>query len=144
MKRNVLMTLVLTCAFTGIMSVSAFAASEPADDVTTYSYNTGMSDYDERMSEDHPWFDNACESETSGYSFNSESANALARINAFANLPTETELTDEELAAFFEKYGIGEGSAWADGEYDESLKSSYGYTVGQAAYLERHTSFTEE
>ena len=56
-------------------------------------------------------------------------------------MPTGEDLTDEELAAFFEKYGIGEGSAYKDGAYDESAKTSYGYMKGKTASQERQASF---
>ena len=42
----------------GSMSIPAFAASNPADDASTYSYNTGKQSYEARMAEEHPWFDN--------------------------------------------------------------------------------------
>ena len=41
----------------GSMAIPAFAASNPADDASTYSYNTGKQAYEERMAEEHPWFD---------------------------------------------------------------------------------------
>ena len=111
----------------GSMSIPAFAASNPADDASTYSYNTGKQSYEARMAEEHPWFDNEDEETTANYSFNAGSQAAQARNSAFAEMPTGDDLTDEELDAFFQSHGIGNGAAYANGEYDETLKSSYGY-----------------
>ena len=58
-------------------------------------------------------------------------------------MPTDDDLTDEELDAFFQSHGIGNGAAYTDGEYDESLKNGYGYATGQTAYQQRHASFTQ-
>lgn len=125
----------------GSMTISAFAASNPADDASNYSYNTGRQAYEERMAEEHPWFDNEDEETTANYSFNAGSQAAQARNSAFAEMPKGDDLTDEELDAFFQSHGIGNGAAYANGEYDESLKNSYGYAKGQAAYQERLASF---
>ena len=127
----------------GSMAIPAFAASNPADDASTYSYNTGKQSYEARMAEDHPWFDNEDEETTANYSFNAGTQAAQARNNAFAEMPTGDDLTDEELDAFFQNHGIGNGAAYANGEYDESLKNSYGYATGQTAYQQRHASFTQ-
>ena len=123
------------------MSVTAFAASNPADDVSTYSYNTGRQAYEARMAEKPAWFDNEDETTTANYSFHAGNQAAEARIEAFKAMHTGENLTDEELAAFFEKYGIGEGSAYKDGVYDETAKASYGYIKGQTASQERQASF---
>ena len=95
----------------GSMSLTAFADSNPADDASGYSFNTG-------------------------------SQAAQSRNNAFAEMPTGDDLSDEELDAFFQSHGIGSGAAYADGQYDESAKTGYGYSKGQAAYQQRHASFT--
>ena len=126
----------------GSMSLTAFAASNPADDASGYSYNTGKQSYEARMAEDHAWYDNEDDSVTEGYSFNTGSQAAQSRNNAFAEMPTGDDLSDEELDAFFQSHGIGSGAAYADGQYDESAKTDYGYSKGQAAYQQRHASFT--
>ena len=125
----------------GSMSITAFEAANPADDVSTYSYNTGRQAYEAFKAEEHPWFDNEDETTTANYSFHAGNQAAEARIEAFKAMPTGENLTDEELAAFFEKYGIGEGSAYKDGVYDETAKASYGYIKGQTASQERQASF---
>lgn len=127
----------------GSMTIPAFAASNPADDASTYSYNTGKQSYEARMAEDHPWFDNEDDETTANYSFNAGSQAAQSRNSAFAEMPTGDDLTDEELDAFFQSQGIGNGAAYENGQYNESAKSSYGYAKGQAAYQERHASFGE-
>ena len=142
MKKFNTITIVITAALiAGSMSVTAFAASNPADDVSTYSYNTGRQAYEAFKAEEHPWFDNEDEATTANYSFHTGNQAAEARIEAFKEMPTGDDLTDEELAAFFEKYGIGEGSAYKDGVYDEAAKASYGYMKGQTAAQERQASF---
>ena len=80
------------------MSVTAFAASNPADDVSTYSYNTGRQAYEARMAEKPAWFDNEDEATTANYSFHAGNQAAEARIEAFKAMPTGENLTDEELA----------------------------------------------
>ena len=125
----------------GSMAIPAFAASNPADDASAYSYNTGRQAYEAFKAEEHPWFDNEDETTTANYSFHAGNQAAEARIEAFKAMPTGENLTDEELAAFFEKYGIGEGSAYKDGVYDETAKASYGYMKGQTASQERQASF---
>ena len=140
-KFNTITTVIAAALVAGSMSVTAFAASNPADDVSTYSYNTGRQAYEAFKAEEHPWFDNEDEATTANYSFHAGNQAAEARIEAFKEMPTGDDLTDEELAAFFEKYGIGEGSAFKDGVYDETAKASYGYTKGQTAAQERQASF---
>ncbi len=142
-KSTVLGTTLAAVLVTASMTVPAFAASNPADDASTYSYNTGKQSYEARMAEDHPWFDNEDEETTANYSFNAGSQSAQARNSAFTEMPTGDDLTDEELDAFFQSHDIGNGAAYANGEYDESLKSSYGYAAGQASYQKRSASFTE-
>ena len=140
-KFNTIATVFAAALAAASMSVTAFAASNPADDVSAYSYNTGRQAYEAFKAEEHPWFDNEDEATTANYSFHAGNQAAEARIEAFKEMPTGDDLTDEELAAFFEKYGIGEGSAYKDGVYDETAKASYGYTKGQTAAQERQTSF---
>ena len=140
-KFNTIATVFAAALAAASMSVTAFAASDPADDVSAYSYNTGRQAYEAFKAEEHPWFDNEDEATTANYSFHTGNQAAQARIEAFKEMPTGDDLTDEELAAFFEKYGIGEGSAYKDGVYDETAKASYGYTKGQTAAQERQTSF---
>lgn len=140
-KFNTITTIIAAALVAGSMTVTAFAASNPADDVSTYSYNTGRQAYEAFKAEEHPWFDNEDEETTANYSFHAGDQAAQARIEAFKAMPTGEDLTDEELAAFFDKYGIGEGSAYKDGEYDESAKTSYGYMKGKTAFQERQASF---
>ena len=140
-KFNTIATVFAAALVAGSMSMTAFAASNPADDVSTYSYNTGRQAYEAFKAEEHPWFDNEDEATTANYSFQTGNQAAEARIEAFKAMPTGENLTDEELAAFFEKYGIGEGSAYKDGVYDEAAKASYGYMKGQTAAQERQASF---
>lgn len=142
-KLAVISTTLAVILVIGSMTIPAFAASNPADDASTYSYYIGKQSYEARMAEEHPWFDNEDEKTTASYSFNAGSQAAQARNNAFAEMPTGDDLTDEELEVFFQCHGIGNGAAFANGEYDESLKSSYGYATGQAAYQQRHATFTE-
>ena len=127
----------------GSMAIPAFAASNPADDASGYSYNTGKQSYETRMAEDHAWYDNEDDSVTEGYSWGIGSQTAQSRNSAFAEMPTNDDLSDEELDAFFQSHGIGNGAAYANGQYDESLKSNYGYAKGQAAYQQRHASFSD-
>lgn len=126
----------------GTMAIPAFAASNPADDASDYGYNTGKQSYEIRMAEDHAWYDNEDDSVTSGYSFNIGSQAAQSRNNAFAEMPTEDNLSDEELDAFFQSHGIGNGAAYENGQYDESAKADYGYAKGQVAYQQRLASFS--
>lgn len=126
----------------GMMAIPAFAQSDPADDASKYSYNTGKQNYEARMAEDHAWYDNEDDSVTAEYSFNTGSQAAQSRNNAFAGMPTGDDVSEEELASFFESHGIGNGSAYTNGQYDESAKANYGYAKGQAAYQERHASFS--
>ena len=126
----------------GSLSVSAFAASDPADDVSGYSYNAGRQSYETRMAEGHEWFGDQDEAAAADYSFHTGSANAQSRIGAFAGMPAEDEHTDEELADFFAAHGLGGGAAYANGEYDSAAESGYGYSVGQAACRQRHASFS--
>ena len=126
----------------GAMSVTAFAASNPSEDASGYSYNTGKQSYETRMAEDHSWYDNEDDSVTEGYSFNIGSQAAQSPNSAFAEMPTGDDLSDEELDEFFQSHGIGNGAAYSNGQYDESAKSGYGYAKGQAAYQQRHASFS--
>ena len=142
-KKAVIGSTLAAVLVAGAMTIPAFAASNPADDASAYSYNTGKQSYESRMAEAHPWFDNKDDETTANYSFNVGSQAAQSRNSAFAEMPTGDDLTDEELDAFFQSHGIGNGAAYANGEYDETLKSSYGYAKGQAAYQERHASFSE-
>ena len=124
-----------------LMAATAFAASNPADNVSAYSYNTGKQAYAARMAEEHPWYDNADEATTADYSWNTGVQAAQTRSNAFAALPTGDELSEEELDSFFQTRGLGNGSAYTDGQYDEAGKSGYGYMAGQAAYQSWHAAF---
>ena len=126
----------------GSMSLTAFAASNPADDASGYSYNTGRQSYESRMAEDHAWYDSEDDSVTSGYSFNIGSQSAQSRNNAFAEMPTGDDVAKEDIEAWFESKGIGSAAAYSNGQYAESAKSSYGYAKGQAAYQQRHASFS--
>lgn len=128
----------------GAMTMPAFAVSDPADDASAYSYNEGRTAYNLRMSEDHPWYGNTTDEESAAYSFRSGASQNEARTNAFSGMPAGSDVTDEELSAFFEKNGIGEGSAYADGAYNESAKESYGYAEGAAAYSVYHKQFEAE
>ena len=124
-----------------LMAVTAFAASNPADNASAYSYNTGKQAYAARMAEEHPWYVGAKEATSAGYSWNTGAQSAQARNNAFAALPTGDELSEEELDSFFRAQRLGDGSAYADGQYDEAGKSDYGYMAGQAAYQSWHAVF---
>ena len=126
----------------GSMAIPAFAASNPSDDASGYSYNTGKQSYEARMAEDHAWYDNEDDSVTEGYSFHIGSQAAQSRNSAFAEMPTGDDLSDEELDEFFQSHGIGNGAAYSNGQYDESAKSGYGYAKGQTAYQQRHASFS--
>ena len=101
-KFNTITTVIAAALVAGSMSVTAFAASDPADDVSAYSYNTGRQAYEAFKAEEHPWFDNEDEATTANYSFHTGNQAAEARIEAFKEMPTGENLTDEELAAFFE------------------------------------------
>ena len=105
-KFSTIATIFAAALVAGSMSMTAFAASNPADDVSTYSYNTGRQAYEVFKAEEHPWFDNEDETTTANYSFHAGNQAAEARIEAFKAMPTGENLTDEELAAFFEKYGM--------------------------------------
>ena len=142
-KLSMITTTLAAILAAGSMAVPVFAASNPADDAITYSYNTGRQSYETRMAEDHPWFDNKDDETTANYNFNAGSQAAQARNSAFAEIPTGDDLTDEELDAFFKSHGIGNGAAYENGQYDESAKSGYDYAKGQAACKQRHTSLSE-
>ncbi len=62
------------------------------------------------------------------YSYHVGQQSSTARNDAYAALPEGG--TKEEAEEFYETYEVG-GGAWADGAYDESLKSGYGYAEGQ-------------
>ena len=126
----------------GSVAVPVFAASNPADDSSTYSYNNGKQSYEARMAEDHAWFDNEDDETTANYSWAAGSQVAQSRNNTFAEMPAGDDVTKEDVEVWFEASGIGEGSAWSDGQYDEAAKSSYGYAKGQSAYEQRHASFS--
>lgn len=142
MKKSAIIVSALTAVLTaGSMAVPAFAASNPADNAGSYSYNTGRQAYEARMAEDHPWFDNEDDAATADYSFHIGTQASQDRNNAFDEMPEGDDLTEEELDAFFQSHGIGSGAAYVNGQYEESAKSSYGYAKGQAAYQQRHASF---
>jgi len=84
----------------------------------------------------------AKELESSNFSFNKAKETAEARQSIYANLPENP--TDEQLEEFYSNNNVGEGSAYVDGEYDESAKASYGYNKGKQTNEERKSQFTEE
>ena len=132
----------LCAAMTAIlMATTAFAASDPADNASAYSYNTGKQAYAARMAEEHPWYDNADEATAAEYSYNIGTQSAQARNDAFAGMPTGDEAGEEELDSFYQTQGLGDGSAYTDGQYDEAGKSGYSYMAGQAAYQSWHAAF---
>ena len=143
MKRYAVIGSVLAAALAaGMLSVPAFAASNPADQADSYSYNIGIQSYRNRMAEEHSWYDNEEDSVTAGYSFRTGTQNAQARNNIFAEMPAGNDTTKEDIAAWFESRGAGSGSAWIDGQYAESAQSGYGFAAGQAAWQQRHIAFT--
>lgn len=142
MKRKALISSILAAgAIAFVSAVPAFAASDPEDDASTYSYAEGEAAYEARMAESHPWSEEEESAESADYSYHIGTASAEVRQNSFAGMPAGDDLTDEELNEFFSAAGIGEGAAYADGNYEETLKSGYGYTAGQAAYAARAASF---
>ncbi len=143
MKRKALISSILADgAIAFVSAVPAFAASDPEDDAGTYSFAEGEAAYEARMAETHPWFEED-DSEFADYSYHIGTASAEARQNSFAGMPAGDDLTDEELNEYFSAAGIGEGAAYADGSYEETLESGYGYTAGQAAYAARAASFAD-
>ncbi|MGN1389340.1 MAG: hypothetical protein ACI4WR_06805 [Bulleidia sp.] len=140
-KKAMIGSLLAAGAIAFASAVPAFAASDPEDDSSTYSYVSGEAAYEARMAESHPWFDDEDDAETADYSYNIGTAAAEARRNSFAGMPSGDDLTDEELEEFYAAEGIGEGAAYADGSYDETMKSGYGYTAGQSAEAARAASF---
>ena len=76
------------------------------------------------------------------YSYNTGKETAESRQSIYTELPENP--TDEELEEFYSSNEMGEGSAYSDGEYDESLKSSYGYNKGKQENETRANEFTEE
>ena len=142
--KTALITAAITALTAGTMAMPVLAQSNPADDANGYSYSTGKVSYTARMEEEHAWYDNEDSSVTADYSFNAGSSAAQARNNAFAGMPTGDDVTKEEIEAWFAANGIGEGTAWVNGAYDESAKSSYGYAKGQSAAQERQATFTTE
>lgn len=141
-KFAVISTALAAVLAAGALSVTAFAASDPADDAGDYSYTTGQQAYEERMEEEHDWFNDEDDPVPADYSFNAGSQKAQARNKAFAGMPAGEDVEKEDVEAWFESNGIGSGSAWNDGEYDEAAAANYGYLKGQAAYQARHASFT--
>ena len=125
------------------MAIPAFAASNPADDASAYSYSTGRKNYESRMAEEHSWYDSEDDSVTAGYSFNAGSQAAQARNKAFAGMPAGDDVAKEDVEAWFGSNGIGGGAAWPNGQYEESAKTGYGFMTGQAANQERQASFSE-
>ena len=124
------------------LAVPTFAASNPADNASSYSYSTGRQAYESRMAEDHAWYDNEDDSVNADYSFNIGSETAKSRINTFSNMPAGDDISKEDIEAWFGSNTIGENSAWSNGQYDESAIGSYGYAKGQAAYQQRHAAFS--
>jgi len=75
----------------GSMAIPVFAASNLADDASTYSYNTGKQAYGARMAEAHPWFDNEDEKTTANYSFTASSIlSAVYFSNSLYNCKVKT------------------------------------------------------
>lgn len=142
--KTVLIKAAVAALTAGTVAVPVLAQSNPADDTSGYSYNTGKQSYEARMAEDHEWYDNEDSSVTAGYSYNTGSAAAQARNNAFADMPAGDDVTKEEIEAWFAEKGIGAGAAWTDGSYDESGKGGYGYAKGEAAAQERQAAAAEE
>ena len=70
----------------------------------------------------------AAETDDADYSYHVGQQSSTARNDAYEALPEGG--TKEEAEEFYETYEVG-GGAWADGAYDESLKSGYGYMAGQ-------------
>ncbi len=68
------------------------------------------------------------EADDTDYSYHVGQQSSTARNDAYEALPEGG--TKEEAEEFYETYEVG-GGAWADGAYDESLKSGYGYAEGQ-------------
>ena len=68
------------------------------------------------------------EADDADYSYHVGRQSSTARNDAYEALPEGG--TKEEAEEFYETYEVG-GGAWADGAYDESLKSGYGYAEGQ-------------
>ena len=129
MKRTALIGSILAAgAIASASAVPAFAASDPEDDTSTCSYAEGEGAYEARMAESYPWSEEAVDSEAGDSGYHIGTASAEARQNSFAEMPAGDDLTDEELEEFFSAAGIGEGAA---GCYDETLKSGYGYSIGQ-------------
>ena len=143
MKKSSIIGSTLTAVLVSAsMVIPAFAASNPADDAASYSFNAGRQAYESRMAEDHAWYDNEDDSVTAEYSFNTGSEAAQSRSSAFAEMPSGSDVTKEDIEAWFESSVLGDGSAWADGAYDESAKTGYGYAKGQAAYAQRSAAFS--
>ncbi|MDO4960604.1 MAG: hypothetical protein Q4E57_01925 [Eubacteriales bacterium] len=121
----------------GTMAVPAFAASNPADDAGSYSYNTGRSSYT-AVQEEYGYSDSDTIT-NEAYSFNTGRKNAQNRGSLFSGLAED--MTKEEAEAFFAENGLGKGSAYVDGAYDESAKINYGYNTGYARYQQWHSTF---
>lgn len=110
-------------------------AERAADDAdkTDFSFNTGKVNGTQYA----PDGENEDYSDTSDYSYNAGWHSAANRMEQYADMPTEG--TKEDAEAFYESHDVG-GGAWVDGEYDESAKADYGYTVGQ----QRGTQYAQD
>ncbi len=119
-------------ALAATMCVPAFAASDPADDVSKYSYNVGKQAYEAFKAEaaaTHTWFDNEDAAATANYSFHTGNQEAEARDAAYAELPADAD--DATKAAFYAAHDFG-GPTWVNGAYDEAGKAEYSFHKGGA------------
>lgn len=119
---------------TGALALPVCAAN-PNDDTSNFSFNQGRSAYEEIM-EEHGYSEDD-EISNPDFSFNTGRTANEARKNAFAGMPTAEDVSEEELNEFFTSNGLGEGAAFANGEYNEDLKSNYSFNTGRSAYEAR-------
>lgn len=116
----------------GIQYADSVGADESADK-TDFSFNTGKVNGTQYA----PDGENEDYSDSSDYSYNAGRQSAADRMEQYADMPTEG--TKDDVEAFYESHDVG-GGAWVDGEYDESAKADYSYTVGQ----QRATQYAQD
>ncbi|MGN1405676.1 MAG: hypothetical protein ACI4WM_05360 [Erysipelotrichaceae bacterium] len=133
-------TVVCSCAAIllamSFMTMTVFAASNPEDDASAYSYGTGKTSAQVRRS---AYGDSNEENVNTEYSYYAGSASARNRNALFESMPQGDDVSDEELEQYFMGNGLGTDSAYFNGAYDANLKTAYGYTKGHATYISQST-----
>ncbi len=101
------------------------------EDKTGYSFNTGKASYAAIM-EEYGYSEGDDSDTNTSFSYYTGKQKQSELQTAYADLPENA--TEEEKAAFYASHDVGEGAAYVDGAYDESLKTSYSFNSGLAKY----------